>query len=231
MLNRLRRFGFRLLYNECAFAYDGVSRAVSLGRWRSWQRSVMPFLPEPEAGLILELAQGTGDLQRDLLIAGYRAVALDRSRGMGSLARRKLGRAGLSAKLLRGEAQRLPLRSDSIAAIVCAFPTSFIAQERTLREIRRVLQPGASAVVLLSGMLTDGGWRAKIIQGLYRLTGQSCREIQAAELHSMLRTPGLSLEARALQLDGSLVQIALLTKSMAKAGGGRNHSLDLARET
>ncbi|MCZ7544410.1 MAG: hypothetical protein M5R40_13175 [Anaerolineae bacterium] len=35
----LVRFGFRLLYNELAFTYDLVSRVVSLGQWRAWQRA------------------------------------------------------------------------------------------------------------------------------------------------------------------------------------------------
>ncbi len=230
MLKGFRRVAFRLLYNECAFIYDIVSPAVSLGRWRSWQRSVVPFLPPPDAGLVLELAQGTGDLQVDLVKAGYRGIALDRSRNMGRLAQRKLARAGLSTLLLRGEAGRLPIQSDSIAAIVCTFPTSFILQPQTLIEIQRVLKRDGPAVILLSGVLTSGGLRVRFIRGLYRITGQAYSDNVGEELLTPFQAPGLSGEARALPLDGSLVQIVLLRKTVAGALGEQDHSLDLARE-
>ena len=228
MLNRIRRFGFRLLYNECAFTYDLVSRAVSLGRWRSWQRSVIQFLPAPDDCLVLELAQGTGDLQIDLAKAGYRSIALDRSRSMGRLAQGKLRRAGLSTLLLRGAAGRLPIQSDSIAAIVCTFPTSFILQPQALMEVQRVLKPDAPAVIVLAGLLTCGGLRAQLIRGLYRLAGQACGDNVDEELLSLFRAPGLSAEAHTLPLDGSLVQIVLLRKTAATAHDEEDYNLVLA---
>ncbi len=215
MLNRIRRFGFRLLYNECAFAYDRVSRLVSLSQWRCWQRSVIPFLPPNDAGLILELAHGSGDLQLDLAESGIRAIGLDLSANMGRLASRKLERAGLSVRLLRGDAGRLPIRSNSVSAIVCTFPTAFIVEAATLNEIERVLKRGSPAVIVLSGLLTDGGWRARVIRILYRLTGQSYSESKVPELRSMFQAPGLSAQTRALALGGSQVRIALLRKGEA----------------
>lgn len=212
MLNRIRRLGFRLLYQECAFSYDLVSRAVSLGHWRSWQRSVIPFLPPPDAGLLLELAHGTGALQLDLMQAGYRTVALDRSRNMGRLAQKKLARAGLSASLLRGDAGRLPIRSNSIAAIVCTFPTAFIVNPLTLNEIQRVLKGDGLAVIVLSGLLRDGGLRARLIRVLYRLSGQTYSDTVGEESPVSFQAPSLSAESRSLPLDGSLAQIALLKK-------------------
>ena len=231
MLRRLRSFAFRLLYNEMAFTYDVVSRLVSLGQWRCWQRSVLQFLPPPEAGLVLELAHGTGDLQFDLLQAGYRTIALDRSRSMGRLAQRKLARAGLRTALLRGEAGRLPIPSNSIATLVCTFPTSFILKPRTLIEIQRVLKRDASAVIVLSGLLTGGGLRRQLIRCLYRLTGQAYSESTDAELHSMFQAPGLSIETRLLPVEGSLAQMVLLTKTAATAYVEHNHSLELTRQT
>lgn len=230
MLNRIRRFGFRLLYNECAFTYDMVSRLVSCSRWRGWQRCVFDFLPPPDAGPVLELAQGTGDLQIDLIEAGYRSVALDLSPNMGKLARRKLSRLGLDAALLRAEAGRLPLQSATMAAVVCTFPAAFIVEPRTLKEIRRILKPKASAVIVLSSLLTDGGLRAQLIRVLYRLTGQTYSEVMKAELLSRFQLPGLTADARKVRSDGSLTQIVRLTKTAATACEERDHSLDLARE-
>lgn len=231
MLNRLRRFGFRLLYNELAFTYDLVSRAVSLGRWRSWQRTVMPILPPPEAGPVMELAHGTGDLQLDLLQAGYRAIALDRSRSMGRLAQRKLLRDRFCANLIRGESGCLPVQSDSVAAIVCTFPTSFIFEQRSLIEIQRVLKEDAPVVIVLSGLLTAGGLRARFIRCLYRLTGQAYRESAHAELRSMFKAPGLSIESRVVRLDASLAQLVILKKTAPTIHDEHDNGLDMARET
>lgn len=230
MLNRIRRFGFRLLYNEMASTYDVVSRIVSLGQWRSWQRTVMPMLPPPEAGPVLELAHGTGDLQLDLRQAGYRAIALDRSRSMGRLAQRKLLRDRLGANLIRGEASCLPIQSDSIAAIVCTFPTSFILERRAIFEIQRVLKRDASAVIALSGMLTFGGLRAQFIRCLYRLTGQVYRESAPNELETIFEAPGLSIECSAVRLDGSLVQLVILKKIAPTIYHEHDNGLEMARE-
>ena len=230
MLSRIRSFGFRLLYNECAFIYDFVSRAVSLGRWRRWQRSVMKYLPEPDGGVVLELAHGSGDLQVDLTKAGYCAVGLDLSRSMGRLTLRKLTRKGFGAALIRGDALRLPLRTNSIAALVCTFPTAFIVQPRCLAEIERVLQPGGQAVIVLSARLTGGGSLAFSIRSLYRLTGQSYDRIADEEICDLFCAPGLIAEARIACASDSEAQIVILRKAWLASQQRDEDSLDVARE-
>ncbi|MDE2777391.1 MAG: class I SAM-dependent methyltransferase [Chloroflexota bacterium] len=229
MLNRIRRFGFRLLYNDMAFIYDRVSRLVSLGNWRSWQRAVFPFLPPPEAGLVLELAHGTGDLQLDLLNAGYRTAALDLSSSMGRLAQQKLARAGLSTLLLRGEARHLPIPSDSVASLVCTFPTTFIFEHQTLKEILRVLKRDASAVIVLSGTLAGAGLQTQFIRCLYLLSGQAYSPLSDSKLLALFQVVGMSARAHTTLLDGSLVQTVMLTKSGGAALEDHNHNLDMAR--
>src|SRR5690349_21397341 len=112
---RLVRFGFRLLYNEMAFTYDLVSKAVSMGQWRCWQRAAMKYLDpvNPEAySLILELAHGTGDLQLDLYAAGYKSIGYDLSPYMGRIAQHKLNKYQIDPRLVRGSAQELPFTSE-----------------------------------------------------------------------------------------------------------------------
>ena len=218
MLKRIWRFGFRLLYNECAFSYDMVSAAVSLGRWRSWQRSALAFLPAPEAGLALELAPGTGDLQIDLLSAGYRTVALDLSPSMARLAQRKLARHGLPAALARGDAARLPFQSSSVAALVCTFPTSFILQPQTLTEVERVLKREGRAVVVLAGFLSGRSLVRRLIRSLYRLSGQAYREINDEAIRELFKTPGLVADTRALRMEDSVAQIVILSKDPGERG-------------
>lgn len=166
---RLVRFGFRLLYNELAWTYDAVSWVVSLGLWRAWQRAALPYV---EGRDVLELAHGPGHMQRDLLRLGFTAVGLDLSPAMGRLARRRLARAGLITRLVRGRGETLPFPENSFDTILSTFPTEFIFAPETLAEVRRILRPGGRFLIVPNGRLPDGGPSARFIAWLYLITGQ-----------------------------------------------------------
>lgn len=176
---RLVRFGFRLLYNELAFTYDTVSKIVSMGAWRCWQRSALKFLPAVPDARVLEIAHGTGDLQLDLYAAGYRPVGYDLSPHMGRIAARKLMRHGIMPRLIRGHAEHLPFQAACFDAIVCTFPTNFIFEPRTLAECWRILEADGRLIVVLSGVFTQGGITTRLLELAYRVTGQ--RETRSAE--------------------------------------------------
>ena len=105
----LLRLFFRLLYNEFAFSYDLVSWLVSMGQWRSWQRTALPYL---KGRRVLEIAHGPGNLLLDLTALGFEPIGLDLSVAMGSIAQRKLNSRGLVIPLLRARVQQLPFPSD-----------------------------------------------------------------------------------------------------------------------
>lgn len=167
---RLVDFGFRLLYNEMAFTYDTVSKVVSLGAWRCWQRAALRHLPK--TGRVLELAHGTGDLQLDLKAGGWLAVGYDLSPQMGRIARAKLRRHDVPARLARGMAQRLPFLDGVFGAVVSTFPSDFIMMPDTLREVYRVLVPGGVFVLVPGAQFTGGGAAKSALEVLYRITGQ-----------------------------------------------------------
>ncbi len=169
---RLLRLGFRLLYNELAFTYDGVSWLVSLGEWRAWQRSAIRHLNAVPGACILELAHGTANLQLDLRAAGYDSIGYDLSRAMGRIARRKLRRARLVPKLVRGYAQQLPFPDEQFLAVVSTFPTDFIIDPATIREAYRVLKPGGRFVFVPNGAFTGRGVAKESLEAVYRATGQ-----------------------------------------------------------
>lgn len=168
----LVRLGFRLLYNEMAFTYDAVSWIVSRGQWRDWQRTVLPHLAASPGAAVLELAHGTGALQIELRRAGYRTAALDLSRAMGRIARRRLIRWGTRPLLVRAQAQAIPFPTGTFAAVVSTFPTEFILDPATLVEIYRVLKPGGRLVVVFGGLLTRRGLIEEGLEFAYRITGQ-----------------------------------------------------------
>lgn len=192
----LVRFGFRLLYNEMAFTYDLVSRVVSLGAWRCWQRTSLAHIGNPTDGLVLELAHGTGNLQIDLKERGYTTIGYDLSPNMGRIARSKLHKQGLKAALVRGQAQEIPFASGSFAAVISTFPTNFIMMDATLNEVSRVLKPDGHFIIVPNGVLTGGGVVKSFLEWLYRITGQ--REGQAhsamAEIKQRFETFGFEMD-------------------------------------
>jgi ubiquinone/menaquinone biosynthesis C-methylase UbiE len=168
----LVKFGFRLLYNELAFTYDWVSYAVSLDAWRCWQRTALKHLKAEPGARVLELAHGTGNLQLDLHAAGYRVFGYDLSPYMGQITRRKLSKAKLPIRLAQGKAQQLPYAPGVFSAVISTFPTNFILQPDTLREVYRVLEPGGQFLIVPNGLLSAGGLTEAGIEWLYRITGQ-----------------------------------------------------------
>ena len=191
----------------------------------------MQFLPEPKAGVVLELAHGTGDLLVDLDKAGYHAVGLDGSRAMGQLAQRKLRKQGIGAALIQAEATRLPLPSNSIAALVATFPTAFIFHLKAQSEIERVLKPEGRAVIVLSALLTRGGLLTGAIRILHELTGQRYSRISDSEIRRRFRAPGLTAEAHSIHLGDSLAQVVILRKTLNDSQLCHDISLDLAHES
>ena len=73
----LRSFFF-VLYHQFAWTYDLVAATVSLGRWKDWVRSALPYL----SGRVLEIGFGPGYLQLSLFELGIPAFGLDESRQM-----------------------------------------------------------------------------------------------------------------------------------------------------
>ena len=167
---RLIRFAFWVLYNPLAWTYDVVSWLVSAGRWRAWQRVV---LPEVDGERVLELAFGTGDLLLDVAAREQDAlIGIDLSPAMGRVAQRKLRRAGVHIPLVRGRAQQLPFARASFDTIISTFPSDFVFSAETLSEIARLLSPqGKALIVVLAHLLPDTIWE-RLLEWLYQITGQ-----------------------------------------------------------
>lgn len=204
----LVRLSFWLLYNPLAWAYDWVSQVVSLGHWREWQREA---LAELCGSRVLELAFGTGDLLLEAHGAGYQPTGIDLSPAMIRIAQRKLRVHQVSLPLVRARTQQLPFAQASFDSVLCTFPASFLAAHETLSEIARVLGPGGRAVIApMARLKPETAW-ARLLEGLYRITGQRG---PLPGLQAPFAALGLRYQACWRPVEGSWVLLIILEKEV-----------------
>jgi ubiquinone/menaquinone biosynthesis C-methylase UbiE len=203
------RFFFRLLYNEFAWTYDLVAWAVSLGQWRAWGRTAIPYL---RGGRVLELAHGPGHLLAAMAGRGLAPVGLDLSPSMGRLARRRLTKNGsLTVPLVHARAQALPFRASCFDSVVATFPAEFILAPDTLQETARVLAPGGRWVIVPGAILSGRDPLSRFIWWLYRITGQGDLPIDRGK--ALLERAGFSVDARWEEAKHSQVLVVTAEKA------------------
>lgn len=169
---RLIRLGFRLLYRELAFTYDGVSRLVSGGEWQAWIQTALIASKPVQGETILEIAHGTGQLQLSLAQAGITAWGVDYSAQMGQITAEKLRHQRFFPCLVRAKGQALPFPNQSFDVLLCTFPSDFLLESATLTEFLRVLKPTGRGAIVLHGGLSRGGWWLQLMDKLFYITGQ-----------------------------------------------------------
>jgi len=164
------RLFFRLLYHEFAWSYDLVAWMVSLGRWKRWVFTSLPYLAGPR---ILELGHGPGHLQAALAGKGFYIAGLDASRQMGKQAYRRIKREEFQPRLVRANAPTLPFATQSFDQVVATFPTEYILQKDTLAGIQRLLRPGGMLVLIPFAWITGRGFLDRFAAWLFNVTGEA----------------------------------------------------------
>ena len=228
-MRTLLRFFFYLLYHPFAFAYDLVAATVSLGRWKDWVLSVLPFV---EGARVLEIGHGPGHLQRALLSRGLFAVGIDESAPMGRLAYQNLkhyfldqkanpqpssrGSGYTQIRLARGLAQHLPFPAACFDTVVATFPADYIFAPITLEEAYRVLSPGGCFVILPGASILGRGLMDRVMAFVFRITGETppnLSEVLQERSKGPLSKAGFTVEFHEREIRSSLVMILVATKT------------------
>tara|TARA_Y100000768_G_scaffold158428_1_gene118260 strand:- start:3889 stop:4581 length:693 start_codon:yes stop_codon:yes gene_type:complete len=124
------------MFDQIAPRYDLVNRLMTFRMDVGWRRRTVKSLELPSGSMVLDLACGTGDFCNDLLRYGLDPVGLDFSAGM-------LNAANTDAPLIRADALRLPIPSNSVDGVTCGFALrNFTNLDEFFAEISRVLKPG-----------------------------------------------------------------------------------------
>lgn len=179
---------------------------VSLGHWNNWAREIIPFVHGTN---VLELGFGPGHLQVEIIQRGLRAYGLDESPQMVRQASRRIRNKHLSANLVRGLAQQLPFQTY-FDSVVTTFPSEYIFNLITIKEIYRVLVPGGKLVILLTAMPGNQNLLTKLYDRVSHLAyrGKSPAENRLEEIIQIYRMEGFRI--RKIYLERKIVTLLLL---------------------
>ncbi len=147
------RPGSGAMFDGIAHRYDPLNKLMTFGLDRSWRVKAVKSLELPEKARVLDLATGTADVA--LLVArrhpDAEVIGLDPSAKMLEVGRQKVEAEGLAGRvrLELGEAESLPFEESSFDGVTIAFGIRNVADRpKALREIARVLRPGAHLAIL-----------------------------------------------------------------------------------
>jgi ubiquinone/menaquinone biosynthesis C-methylase UbiE len=103
----------------------------------------------PAQSNILEVAPGPGFLSIELAKLGYNVRAVDISRTLVEIARRNAATDHVNVRFELGNAAALPLEDASVDFVVCSAAfKNFTEPVKALSEMRRVLRPGGTALLI-----------------------------------------------------------------------------------
>ncbi len=140
------------MFNNIAPRYDFLNHLLSLGIDITWRKKAIRILAPDNPQHIVDIATGTGDFALEALaINPEKITGIDISSEMLEVGKQKMKRKGvdhiISMKL--GDSENLPLEDNSIDAITVSFGVrNFENLEKGLSDMRRVLKPGAKAVII-----------------------------------------------------------------------------------
>ncbi|HUG42120.1 MAG TPA: ubiquinone/menaquinone biosynthesis methyltransferase [Longimicrobiales bacterium] len=140
------------MFDAIAPRYDLLNHLLTLNIDRRWRRAAVDRLFEraPADGLILDACAGTADLAAEVAARpgfGGVIVASDFAREM--LARGRAKTQGLPVRVLCADALRTPHADRAFDGAIVGFGVrNFADLDAGLRELVRILRPGAPLVVL-----------------------------------------------------------------------------------
>jgi ubiquinone/menaquinone biosynthesis C-methylase UbiE len=127
-----------------AAVYDAMNRPLEARLFGQRRARLLADL----TGTVLDVGAGTGANLRHFRRAA-RVVAAEPDPAMRARLARKLSEASVPVEIVAAPAEQLPYPDRSFDAVVCTLVLCTVADpDRALAEIRRVLVPGGSLVVL-----------------------------------------------------------------------------------
>lgn len=140
------------MFDNIAPKYDLLNHVLSMGIDILWRkkavRMLKPFAPKK----IVDIATGTGDFALESLsLNPDKIVGVDISNQMLEVGRQKMKKRGVDKRIdmVLGDSENLPFETNTFDALTVAFGVrNFQNLEAGLKEMNRVLKPGAPATII-----------------------------------------------------------------------------------
>ena len=141
------------MFDGIAERYDFMNRFLSAGIDIGWRKKAISMFTRDQPATILDVATGTADMaiMAAKMIRPQEIVGIDISEKMLEIGRKKVEKEHLGTKieLEAGDAETINFPDNSFDGVMVAFGVrNFENLEKGLKEILRVLRPGAQLVVL-----------------------------------------------------------------------------------
>src|SRR5207244_7080677 len=145
----------RDLFAPLGPTYDRYARLLSFGQDPRWRRFMVSRLPVGPDDVVLDVATGTGAVALELVRQkGCSVIGADQSPELLAEAQRRLLLAAETkrVRLVEASAQELPFEDGSFDGLTGAYLLRYLDDlPAGLRELARVLRPGATAAQLEIG--------------------------------------------------------------------------------
>ncbi len=137
------------MFSDIAPRYDLLNRLLSMGIDQRWRTTAIKKLVPRAGGIYLDVATGTGDVALEIFRQNPKAkvIGVDFAHQMLVMGLPKV--KNTTIRLGRGDALNLSFRDNTFDGATCAYGIrNFSDLAKGLREINRVLKPGASIAIL-----------------------------------------------------------------------------------
>ncbi|EMR03594.1 bifunctional demethylmenaquinone methyltransferase/2-methoxy-6-polyprenyl-1,4-benzoquinol methylase UbiE [Cesiribacter andamanensis] len=142
------------MFDNISPRYDLLNHLLSLGIDVLWRKKAIRLLRkrQPRPDHILDVATGTGDFALEALSLKPRKITgIDISAGMLEVGRQKMLKRGLADKIemKQADSENLPFEDNMFDAVIVAFGVrNFEDLKKGLKEMNRVMKPGAAVAIL-----------------------------------------------------------------------------------
>lgn len=152
------------LFHSLPARYDALEEVLSMGQNSRWRREMVDHVVASSPGLVLDVASGTAGVAIQLARrSAAKVVGLDLTEAMLREGRRRVAGAGLAHRvsLVTGRAEQLPFDDQAFDALTFTYLLRYVDDpEATLRELARVVKPGATVASLEFFVPPNPFWRA-----------------------------------------------------------------------
>lgn len=150
------------LFTPLPQRYDRLAELLSFGQNGRWRRAMISRI-KPAPGLsVLDVASGTAGVALGLARAGATVVGVDLTEQMLRRGQRNVAdaRMGDHIQLVAGRAEQLPFDDAAFDALTFTYLLRYVNDpEATLRELARVVKPGARVASLEFMLPPSRFWR------------------------------------------------------------------------